>query len=801
MPQFISPGVYILERDFSDYIASLQSTSLALVSTAKRGPLNTPTLITTPDQFLDVFGEPTVNQYGPHAALNYLRRGNQLWYVRIAKEYERGVTTLISMGAVTSTGRVYSIEVAPNHGLVVGDYVRIVQTGKATSQNLEITAVDTNVLTFGSSLFDAYDASSDSDCRVDYSDGSQAAAHAEVFGFSRHHGEVFPILKFTARYPGDFANFGTRQGIEVIIEDGGQFANVDSNTGNPVESDEGIPLQGVSTAAPSVDTKYDLLALTSTDGVRVGQTRGVNFDSAIGRISVVADSGGDLLLTVDNTTGFNVDDSITITGTDTYDGTYTVGDVPSSTLILVSGFTGVITAGAVTGFVEDQDYHQFGTVYRCTAISTTASTWVPQGVLTKRVRIFYQGRQVEVFDNIVGYDPNSSNFWDTVIGSISGTPVSKFVYCEYFGEDGEAPICSHNRIKHPNNPRLTMGTSTAVRILDTSNSATQTFENARGFNGENPSSSDYIGTIDEDGAYSGLQHFRRTDLYDISLMACPGVSLAAVLQEMISILDERNDCLGVFDPPFGLTAQQVVDWHNGMGSYTGLHSAFVTNRAALYWTWVKQYDPYTKRELWLPPTCVVPGIMAYNDFSAEVWYAPAGIIRGKVPNALNLEHVVSRGEMDYMYGPGNGNAVNAITKFAKDGIVVYGQRTLQRHPSALDRVNVRRLLFMIEKSVAAATRRLVFEQNDPILWEQFTNLVEPFLRSLQGRRALEWFHIKCDETTNTPDRRNNNEMYAKIYLIPVKSAEKIILDFTLLASGANVSEFITQDIQGSTVNA
>jgi hypothetical protein len=122
-----------------------------------------------------------------------------------------------------------------------------------------------------------------------------------------------------------------------------------------------------------------------------------------------------------------------------------------------------------------------------------------------------------------------------------------------------------------------------------------------------------------------------------------------------------------------------------------------------------------------------------------------------------------------------------------DGITIYGQRTMQRFPSALDRINVQRLIFYSAKVLSAATRVLVFEQNDQILWNQFKNIVAPYMADIQARRGVEQYKIICDETTNTPFRINNNEMYGVILLIPTKSAEKIIIQFSINASGANLN--------------
>jgi hypothetical protein len=215
---------------------------------------------------------------------------------------------------------------------------------------------------------------------------------------------------------------------------------------------------------------------------------------------------------------------------------------------------------------------------------------------------------------------------------------------------------------------------------------------------------------------------------------------------------------------------------------------------------VKQYDPYSGNNLWMPPSAVIPGVIAYNDQVGEVWYAPAGVNRGQVPNAIAVEYPVQQSDVEAMYGPGNGNAINPIQSFPESGITVFGQRTLQRFPSALDRINVRRLMFYIEQSIAKASRSLIFEQDDAILWGQWLGLVNPFLSSLLGQRALDWYQAVCDSTTNTADTENNNMVCSTVYVIPRKTCEVWQVNFTLLASGASISTFLAQD-QGLGTNA
>jgi len=922
--------VYVRERDFSAYVAAASTTVVGYVITSQRGPLNTPTLVTSGEEFLSIFGEPGVNMHGPLAVLNFLRFGNQAWVCRVARDFESDAASL-NEDAVKGE---YTILVNPFHTLNEGDYISIQEADKASSHNVKITAItvsgDNYLVTIDSPLGDDY---STDGARIGTAGPHLGAAAAEVFAMGRKNAQVVPVVKFTAKDKGEFANFGTSHGIEIEIQDGGQFRNIDPTSGLPLESD-GIALQGMLPSAPSVDTKIDLLELTSP---RLGETRGVNYDSIVEYISALRPVSGQatkLDIVIPKNLGWEAGNSITayslpLVSSVNYNGTYTVdsvsqssstetvvrvtiavaapgseyvtpstsgtratgtlttssnvdvtegetmtigskvytftasptseGDVllglgPVALLNLsrainhtgtpgvdyvcaaahpqvsagatvvsdvltitaltagVAGNTIGITSGAVevtasgafmTGgadatdvqpYLENNDLdigHRFGTVYRYTAV-VGGNKWLPVGVLTKRVVVKYRGNPEEIFDNIVGYDPASPYHWDTVIGE-GATSRSRFITAQYLGSGGEQPMSTYDRVKFPNNPRYVMGIDTQVRVSNSSTGNAVTILSPRGNNGGTPRTSDYIGVEGTSVfGHTGLKNFRKVEAYDINFLVVPGNSTPAVIMEMIAICEERHDCLALVDPPSLMSVQDVVDWHNGTGIWND-HSAFVSNKAALYYPWLTLFDPYSKREVLSPPSSVVPGVFAYSDSVGEAWFAAAGYQRGKVQGALRAEIILDRGDMDYMYGPGNGNAINSIATFAKDGIVVWGQRTLQRFPSALDRVNVRRLLFYIEKNVARAVRSLAFEQNDPVLWNQFKNIVEPMLQNLVGRRALEDFLVVCDATTNTPVRRNNNELYAKLIVIPVKTAEKIILDLTVLASGISVTEFATSD--------
>lgn len=298
---------------------------------------------------------------------------------------------------------------------------------------------------------------------------------------------------------------------------------------------------------------------------------------------------------------------------------------------------------------------------------------------------------------------------------------------------------------------------------------------------------DYIGTITGD-TYTGLQMFSDPETIDVNMVAVPGVSSAAVINEGLTVCKNRGDAIFLPDPPFGLSTNDVTDWHNGAGAWSGSHQAFNSSYGALQWAWHQVYDPYTEAKVWIAPSGVTAAIYAYTDRTTETWFAPAGLTRGKVLNSLDIEHSPSKGQRDLLQG--DGNAVNPFVNFTRDGIVLWGQRTLQRAPTALDRVNVRRLLLYAEKVMATVARQLVFEPNDAVTWRRFVVLATSLLEPIQSRRGIYDFRVICDESTNTPDLIDQNKMLGKLLIKPTKTAEVIQIDWVVLSTGVEFTEFV-----------
>src|SRR5581483_1998562 len=300
--------------------------------------------------------------------------------------------------------------------------------------------------------------------------------------------------------------------------------------------------------------------------------------------------------------------------------------------------------------------------------------------------------------------------------------------------------------------------------------------------------SDITGTA---GSGNGLDAFSNQETISINMLAAPDYTLLAasqwqgVINDMLSLCSGRGDAIAIIDPPPGATAQQVVSWHNGIGVTIGTN---VFPSGALYWPWVEIFDPFNNVNVFVPPSGFVAATYANNDFLADPWFAPAGTNRGHLIEALAIERSPSQGDRDFIYS--GGNAVNPIVNFIPEGITIYGQRTLQRTPTALDRVNVRRMLLYARKLIAIVARSIVFEPNDPKMWRSFTRLANNILDGIKAARGITDFKVIMDATTNTPDLISQNIAKAKLLIIPTQAAEIIEVDFTVLAAGTNFEEIV-----------
>lgn len=291
-------------------------------------------------------------------------------------------------------------------------------------------------------------------------------------------------------------------------------------------------------------------------------------------------------------------------------------------------------------------------------------------------------------------------------------------------------------------------------------------------------SADIIG--EADGV--GIHALDNPELLSIDVMLVPGRTEPEVIQAALRVCEQRGDCIFVADTPFGLSASEVTNWTNGEGNFID-HQAFNSSFGAFYWPWVSYSDPYTKKNIWLPPSGFVVSRYAYNDRVSNPWNAPAGLSRGRITDALGVEKSPTKGERDLVYG--NRNIVNPIANFQSEGLVVWGQKTMQRKPTALDRVNVRRLVNYLKRTVGNAVRRYIFEANNSSTWTDLKTVVNPILAGVKNSGGVYEYKITIHPTG---DDIENNRMPLNVYIKPTKTAEFIPITFNLLAYGASFSD-------------
>ena len=264
------------------------------------------------------------------------------------------------------------------------------------------------------------------------------------------------------------------------------------------------------------------------------------------------------------------------------------------------------------------------------------------------------------------------------------------------------------------------------------------------------------------------------DDYQYNVISAPGLTNQSYASQITSISNNtiaRGDAIFVMD---------LVDYNQPINTVTAQASGLDTSYAAAYWPWVQTVDPNTAQLVYVPASTMIPGVYAFTDASSDPWFAPAGITRGGLGQVVRAERKLTSTNRDTLY---EGN-VNPIATFPQTGVVVFGQKTLQKAATALDRVNVRRLLIALKDFISQIADNLVFEQNTIATRQNFLTQVNPYLESVQQRQGLYAFKVVMDESNNTPDVIDRNELIGQIFLQPTKTAEFIILDFNVLPTGA-----------------
>ena len=265
------------------------------------------------------------------------------------------------------------------------------------------------------------------------------------------------------------------------------------------------------------------------------------------------------------------------------------------------------------------------------------------------------------------------------------------------------------------------------------------------------------------------------DEYQFKYISTPGLvrdfaSHASVVNSLITKVQERGDTMAIVD---------MLDYNANISEVVSEASTVNSSYAATYWPWLQTLDPNTGQQVWVPASTMMPSIYAFTDSISEPWVAPAGINRGTLSTVIKAERFLTQGNRNTLYEAN----INPIATFPNSGVTVFGQKTLQKKKSALDRVNVRRLLIELKSTIKQIADALVFEQNTVATRNDFVSQVNPYLSSVQQRQGLYTYRVVMDETNNTPTVVDNNQLVGAIYLQPVKTVEFIVLDFNVTQTG------------------
>jgi uncharacterized protein len=380
-------------------------------------------------------------------------------------------------------------------------------------------------------------------------------------------------------------------------------------------------------------------------------------------------------------------------------------------------------------------------------------SYVAKAIGTQRTTV--GGTGADVYLQTDGDYPNVSRY--IYLTEVVDTP-------NYTDSEGNVRVAA-TKMKIPVNASGSFGSGTGELIADAKF-------------GKDITSTNIQGTVMDN--YTQSFYLLNDPNYSYTSIAAPGLDYdnhSTVLNVLLTNTKDRADSLAVID---------LQNYDDNANITAAVNTAKTINNsyAAAYFPWLLSNDVATGRLVWSPASTFIPGVYAYNDKVGEPWFAPAGLNRGALPTVIKTQKGLAKANRDALYE----GKVNPIAVFPRTGVVVFGQKTLQSKASALDRINVRRLLITVKQFLDQQAGNIVFEQNTTSTRNNFLAIVNPYLESVQQRQGLYAFKVIMDESINTPAVIDRNELVGQVYLQPTKTAEFIILNFNVQPTGASFPE-------------
>ena len=769
--RIVSPGVFTRENDLSFLAQGIGEIGAAFIGPFKQGPAFVPTIVRTQSEFEEIFGTPDGTYYTEHAVQNYLREAGTATIVRVGGI--GGYTQTAPLGIFASgssnqslgtklVGILYSTQIGDegvgfasstivSNDATDGSFViNTLSAGVNVSASILPTATNDLADVFGESPFGA---------KAGYT-YTYFENIAGLYTGSLGNNIVVSTNSLPAQVYGDVKTAETPLVKSQLIsgERYDLFKFVTLGHGTIYNTKFKVGISNVKAAGEDGSTDYSTFTVTirsfgDTDKRKsvIETFNNVNLDPA--SPNYIAKRIGDR---------YNV---IEPSGKITEYGDYTnrskfvrvemaqnsIGNPISAAPFGHGAYTNPITAD------NDAEAQQIpAVVYQTGSIANSSSSPIYySGFDFETIGVANDNRQylkpipesAQVGANVVfAFDSNGGLSVGALTGSVSSDMVKRqFVLAFQEGFDGL-------------NPTVKANISTPI-----------TAANTQGFD---CASAGANGSVAYTKAINAISN---ADEYDINLVVTPGIIRSlhpTITNRVIDMVEDRQDCFYIADfVEVGASITEVTEKANEVDS----------NYVATYYPWLKTVDANTNKLISVPPSVLMPAVFAANDRLAAEWFAPAGLNRGGIIGAVSVLNRLTHSERDTLYE----NKVNPIASFPGQGIVAFGQKTLQDRASALDRINVRRLLITVKKFIASTSRFLVFEQNTATTRSRFLNTVNPYLEAIQQRQGLYAFRVVMDESNNTPDVIDRNIMAGQIFLQPAKTAEFIVVDFNILPTGAS----------------
>jgi phage tail sheath protein FI len=819
----ISPSVRIIEKDLSFVPPDQSFHRAAVIGFASKGPINIPTMIRNRTELHRSFGFPHPKDGDPYliyAAMQYLMVANQLYVVRVADtnnaSHERAATAQIAVadtGGSISGVSLTNSEDGPGtlttntYRFAKDSFFRWRLNGVLASKVLVV--LDGNYLT--SELV------ADLNSQLTTFDGIEfylaSAGAADGDDSSGATGDDFLGVKASWAY-------GPSSSLELVSVQDAMYGGPASASAVTAAStaelqgtgQSGCNVSGLATSSTQAKVtgvnafNSSLWSAGETDDSGAGQTSATaNAAAAARTISVVVDGSDNVLVDqVQQDIVLPVGSDTTLTEViDVINAQIAAGTIPG-------GFVASDENGDHTSGVGAAGELMFSTLHRGrdakilvkpggftspgfpNTTKSGASVSIVSGAGAEETAGILTGG-VSTGTTSVTFTADSAGIEGNTTQVIVKNDVREGTFqIDVYTNLGDDQLESWGNLTKDSTSRFYVETylvlvSDYIRAIDTiSNTAPPadgTYSLVGGADGipADPDDQDTM-LAGNPVAFSGLYTISEPEQIDLDLLCCPGKASTTIIQAMLEICQNyRHDCMAIIDPPFGLTVGEITDWQNGSHPLNG--TRFDSDFGALYWPWLRMRDTHNKVDVWVPPSGSVMAVYARSDQLSAPWFAPAGVVRGRVPNISDVFSRPTLGERDLMYG--NRNCINPIVQFSDTSdFLVWGQKTMQRRPTALDRVNVRRMMFVIEKRIRAASRGLLFEPHDETFRRAFKNIATDILRDVQVGRGLTDFIVQADTDLNTPDVIDRNEFRARIGVQPTRAAEFIFIEFSLHRTGS-----------------